>query len=467
MLDKLKDEFNTTETLNGDKAYKTTKSALLDLFSSAGAMRNSSESEIIKRFEFAFLEDSEIALKILFYIRDIRGGQGERRLFRTILRHLKNNHKERLVPLLPIIAEYGRYDDLMVVSDLPETITLIKEQLVKDVQSETPSLLAKWLPSENTSSKQTRAAAEALRKNLAFSSKEYRKILSSLRKKIKLVEQKMSSNKWTEIEYDKIPSKAGMKYRKAFGKHDADRYSNYLSSVKKGEKKINTSTLYPYELYDICKNSNDNTIDVMWNNLPNYVNNDENALVMADVSGSMQGRPMSVSVSLAIYFAERNKGKFANHYLTFSGSPELIEIRGSNLYEKINFVENTNVGYDTNIEAAFQKVLDTAIKYKVPQSELPKRIYVISDMQFNDNSIAGTSSFERINTKYKLADYVLPELVFWNVNDYANHPVTMNEQGVQLVSGFSPVLFKQIVSGMSAYDMMLSIVNSERYAKVK
>lgn len=480
MLEHLKNEFNKTTTANNDKAYKSTKSNLLDFFSSAGAMRKSTEEEIIRRFVLAFNENSELALKALFYFRDIRGGQGERRLFREIINYLGDNHSDRLEKLIPLIPEYGRWDDLLVLLNTRvegAVIALIKEKIEKDINSPTPTLLGKWLPSENTSSKNTVIHAKYLRKKLGMSSKQYRQTLSKLRTKINIVEKNMSSKEWSIIKYDKLPSKAGMLYRKAFLKHDQERYEAFINKVKKGEAKINSGTLYPYEIYDKVMGSGkvDETLEEMWKALPNYVKEDENALVMADVSGSMWGTPISVSVSLALYFAERNKGAFANHFMTFSGNPELVEIKGSNVYEKMRFIQNSNWGMNTDLLKAFRKILFTAIDNDVPKNELPQKLYIISDMQFDQATGSGwgyhqsapqKSTFERTKAEFEEAGYELPEVVFWNVNDYNNKPVTTNDVGVQLVSGFSPVLFKQITSGLSAYDLMVEILSSERYNPV-
>ena len=478
MLKELKAEFNKTVTENGDKAYKSTESGLLDFFSSAGAMRASSDQDVLKKFVFAWDEDPTLALKALFYFRDIRGGQGERRLFRTILNYLGDNHADRLKPLVKLIPEYGRWDDLLVLLNTKvedEVVAAIEEQLREDVESEKPSLLAKWLPSENTSSKTTKLHAKYLIKKLGLNSRVYRKTLSKLRATINVLERTMSAKEWKAIEYDKIPSKAGMRYRTAFFRNDQERYEAFLQSVEKGEKKINSGTLYPYEIYNQVTRSsaNDRTLDEMWKALPNYVKEGENALVMADVSGSMHGDPMAVSVSLALYFAERNKGPFANHFMTFSGEPDLVEIKGSNIYEKMSFIQRSHWEMNTNIERAFNTILKTAVEANVGQEDLPKRLYIISDMQFDGRGWGATvsgrdkSSFERARAAFASHGYALPEIVFWNVRDTDNKPVTKNDVGVQLVSGLSPTLFKQITSGLSATDLMLEILNGERYEPIK
>jgi hypothetical protein len=468
MLEELKKEFNKTETLNGDLAFKSTISKLLDFFSSCGAMRKTSNEKVINSFLLAFNEDKDLALKCLFYARDRISGLGERRLFRIIINYMADAYPDILTKNLPYIAEFGRFDDLLILLNTKveeSVISLIKEQLNKDLKSDKPSLLGKWLPSENTSSKETKLQAKYLRKKLGLAPTQYRKTLSALRKKINVLERLISAKEWSSIEYEKIPSKAGLNYRKAFFKHDQERYSNFLDGVSKGEKKINSKTLYPYELYDKCK-GNDKTIEEMWKALPNYVNKKENAIVVADVSGSMSGRPMSVSVSLALYFAERNKGKFANHFITFSNKPELVEIIGNSLYEKIKLIEKSNWNSNTDLIKVFDLILHTAVKNNVPQEELPKRIYIISDMQFDFCINIDKTSLMFIKESFQEKGYTLPEVVFWNVNDHGNKPITTNDKGVQLVSGFSTVVFEQVVSGLSAYELMIKILKNEKYSKI-
>lgn len=473
MLDELKKETNYTRTENMAVTHKTTASSLLDFFALGGALRNRSESEIEQLFSNAFLEDDKLALKALFYFRDIREGQGERRTFRIIIKYLGNNYPERMIKLLPFIPEYGRWDDLLYLIDTKvekDMIILIHEQLEEDMMAKIPSLLAKWLPSENTSSIKTKLLAKRIRKRLELTPKKYREYLSELRAKIKIIERMISNNKWKEITYDKIPSKAGLKYRKAFIRHDKERYEQYLDEVKKGKKKINVSTLYPYEIAEKILNRGefDDSLNVMWDKLPNYVKEDENAIVVADVSGSMIGRPMAMSTSLALYFAEKNKGKFANHFITFSSHPELIEIKGKDIIEKIRNIERANWDMNTDIEAVFNLILNTAIKHKLPQKELPKKIYIISDMEFDECVNNGDLTiFQNAKQMFNDKNYELPELVFWNVDARNNQvPVTINDDMVQLVSGASPILFKQILSGRNAYDLMVEILNSERYKDI-
>ena len=290
-LDDLEVEMNDDNiayTENGALAFATTKSAVLDFFSNGGALRDRDESSIIAVFERAYSENPLLATKALFYFRDIRGGQGERRTFRILINHLADKHPEAVAPNLALLAEYGRWDDLYALVDtsLEDNIwPLIDVQLAEDKTAKKPSLLAKWLASENASSAKTKRYARKTRTALNMSPRQYRKTLSAIRQKIGLVEQRISQNEWTGIEYDKIPSKAGLQYRKAFYRHDAERYAHFLEQVKTGEKKINAGTLYPYEIVEKTGASGwaphtvgaqeTATLDAMWNALPDYFDGNE------------------------------------------------------------------------------------------------------------------------------------------------------------------------------------------------
>jgi hypothetical protein len=482
MLNYLKQETNYTYTENGAVARATTGSSLLDFFAQAGAMRKRSETDIISAFTKAFSEDALRALKALFYFRDIRQGQGERRLFRVIAKYLANHHTDVMAKNIHLIPEYGRWDDLYVFFGTPlESVAgeIIKTQFEIDMKSKYPSLLGKWLKSENTSAKESRVLATKTRKILGLSPKQYRKALTFLRKKIAIVEAKMSANKWYDIEFDKVPSQAMLKYRKAFYRHEPERYQTYLESLQKGTTKVNTKTLYPYQLvnkvgYHYYGNKlsveEEKLLNEMWNNLPDYIGNKkENSIAVVDTSGSMYGTPIEVAISLGLYMAERNKGKFHNHFITFSDYPVLQEIKGTTFCEKVRNIARADWGMSTNIEAVFDLILNTAVKHNIPKEEMIDKIYIISDMEFNACVRGGNNKtlFENIRERYHRHGYELPKLVFWNV-DARNQqfPVTMNEVGVQLVSGFSPTLFEQIMTGKEAYDLMLEILDSPRYEAI-
>lgn len=490
MLNHLQNEFNKTTTANGAFAYKSTKSEVLDLFSLGGAFRNRSDQEVVQLFSKAYGENPTLALKTLFYLRDVLEGQGERRFFRLAIKHLAINNKESVVKNLHLIPHFGRYDDLMVLLETPvkgAVVELVREQLIKDVKSKNPSLLAKWMPSENASSYLTKKYAKILREGLGATPKEYRKLLSSLRGQINIVETKLSEKDYASIEYGKLPARAGLVYRQAFYRNDEVNYKAYLDSLTKGEAKINAKTLYPYDIvskalqgfsgrnvYGYGRKLEAHEIqllDAQWNALPDFIGErTENSIAVVDTSGSMQGDPMNVAISLGIYLAERNKGVFHNHFLTFNSKPSLEKIVGSNIVEKTRNLSNASWGGSTNIESVFQKLLDTAVSNNVPKEEMVKKVYIISDMQFNYcTKNASASIFKTMEREFNEAGYDLPNLVFWHVNAFmSNTPFTMNEVGVQLVSGFSPSIFKQLLDsyGKTPYELMLDVIDSDRYKEV-
>ena len=438
-------------------------SPLLDFYAQAGAMRKNPD-KALDLFQKAFAEDRLKAIKILFYLRDVRGGQGERTLFRVGLEWLGTTYSEIFEQIIKHVPEYGRYDDLFF--DNEKCISLIKTQLTEDVKSEAPSLLAKWLPTINASSKTTVAKARFMADKLGAGEVEYRKLVRDLRKKIATVEEKMSTDKWGDINYSSVPSQAARIYRNAFRKHDEERYGDFIDKAEKGEVKINAGTLYPYQIYKTVNSDYSKTLEALWNQLPDYTQG-KNALVVADVSGSMYGDPLSVSVSLALYFAERNEGQFKDHFITFSARPKLQRIVGENLLDKMNSINNSDWEMNTDLQAVFNLVLNTAIENDTPQAEMPETIYIISDMEF-DYCCEHRTNFEVIDEKYKVAGYTRPNIVFWNVDARGgeNLPVQKNEKGVSLVSGFSPVIFKIAVEDKTPEEVMLDTINSERYSQI-
>lgn len=471
-IDNLSVSMNKTQTENGAETYISTTSNLLDFFALGGGTRkNLSLTEDL--FRKALAEDREKAIRILFYLRDVRGGQGERDVFRTCATILANEYQEEFEKVSNLISEYGRYDDLVYLINTKSSevvLKVIKEQLIKDMQSETPSLLAKWLPSENTSSKKTRELAKKVRLGLKIGAteREYRKTLSNLRAKIKLVEHNLTNKDYKTIEYSKLPSQATLKYTKAFKRNDEAKYTKYLEDVKLGKEKINTKTLYTYQVYNaVQKHDADiKALDIMWNNLPDYTQG-KNAIVVADVSGSMSGEPMSVSVSLALYFAERNKGAFNGYFITFSDNPKLQKIQGSNIREKMYNLERADWGGSTDLQKVFEVLLDTAIANKVEASELPETIYIISDMEFN-SCVRGGTNYDNIKARYDKSGYRLPNIVFWNVSARNKQvPVTKEQSGVTLVSGLSTSTFKLVVENKTPMQLMEEVIHSDRYANIK
>ena len=483
MLEYLKNEANRTYTENGAVTHATTYSDCLDLFATIGALRSADEQEIVKRFVRAFTENPDLAMKTLFFARDVRGGLGERKVFRVCLQWLAHNAPASAKKNIPYVAEFGRWDDLLSLVGTPcekDALELIKKQLKTDLESmdmgDETSLLAKWLPSVNASSAQTVACAKKIARFLGMTDATYRKTLVKLRSHIRIIENNLREKDYS-FDYAKQPSKAMFKYRKAFTRNDGERYSEFLHKVSRGEAQLHTGTLAPYEIINpILRNQvNDQeaaAIDVTWKAQEDFTG-DENALVVIDGSGSMYSysdpMPATVALSLGIYFAERNTGHFHNHFITFSENPRLVEIKGETILEKVRYCYNYNEVANTNIQKVFELILRAAVKNKVPQSEMPSTLYIISDMEFDwCTEGADLTNFAYAKKIFAKAGYQLPRVVFWNVQSRnQQQPVTQNEQGVALVSGCSPRIFNMLKSGiLSPLGYMLDILGAERYEKI-
>ena len=483
MLNYLKQEANKTATENGAATHITTESDCLDLFATIGALRRESDSEIVTRFVRAYSENRDIAMKLLFFARDIRGGLGERRVFKVILNWLANNEPATVRKNILHVAEYGRYDDLLCLMGTTcekEMLDVLKAQFEADTEAlkngGEVSLLAKWLPSVNASSAETVLCAKKIARHFGMNDASYRKALVALRAHIRIIENNLREKDYS-FDYAKQPSKAMYKYRKAFIRNDGERYSQFLDKVTTGEAKLHASTLMPYEIITpfFRRNVSDEerkAINTTWISQEDF-GDTENALAVIDGSGSMYGgadpMPATVALSLGIYFAERNKGAFKNHFITFSENPQLVEIKGEDILDKVRYCHGFNEVANTNIQKVFELILDAAKKNSVPQNELPKKLYIISDMEF-DYCVedASLTNFEYAKKLFAEARYTLPEIVFWNVaSRNRQQPVTKNEQGVALVSGCTPRLFEMVASGtMNPYAFMLEVVESERYAKI-
>ena len=483
MLQYLKNEANLTHTENGAVTYLSTQSECLDLFATIGALRRESDEEITNRFLRAYAENADLAMKMLFFARDIRGGIGERRVFRIIIKWLAANEPQSLEKNLSYIAEYGRYDDLLALMGTScenKVLSLIKMQLESDCAAleagDPVSLLAKWLPSVNASSADTIRRAKRIARALNMNDAQYRKTLSALRAKISIIENKLRVKDYT-FDYAKQPSKAMFKYRKAFMRNDGERYAAFMERVSEGAEQIHTATLTPYEIITpIFKRDfraeERKAIDVTWNAQEDFTGG-ENALVVIDGSGSMYGGadpiPATVALSLGIYYAERNTGAFHNHFITFSENPRLVEIKGKDIFEKVRYCHQFNEVANTNIQRVFGLILRTAVKNHVPQEEMPSKIFIISDMEFDycaeDCSL---SNFEYAKELFNEYGYQLPDLIFWNVDSRnRQQPVEINDQGVALVSGCNARIFSMLKSGiLSPYAVMMDVLGSERYAPI-
>lgn len=486
MLSFLKREVNRATTENGAVTYATTMNDCLDLFSTIGALRGAGTDEIVRRFSRAYAENPDLAMKIAFYARDVRGGLGERRVFRTILRHLAENEPRSALRNLQHIADYGRFDDLLVLlgtSCQSAMIQFVSERLKADdaaatAGSENISLLAKWMPSINASNAQTVADAKRIARAMMLSDAQYRKLLSRLRARISILENNLRERDYS-FDYQKQPSRAMFKYRRAFVRNDEARYLDFIQKVQKGEAVLHTGTLYPYDVIASCLNDQVKeeaeraAINATWNALACYAS-DENALAVVDGSGSMywsgvSPTPAAVALSLGLYFGERSRGMFRNHFITFSERPQLVEIKGRDLCERVRYCKSFDEVANTNIEAVFELILRAATINRLEQSDLPDTLYIVSDMEFDScTQNADCSNFENARRCFAQSGYRLPRVVFWNVaSRNLQQPVTMNEQGAILVSGCTPRIFEQATSGeISPYRYMLEVLGGERYAAI-
>lgn len=497
----INEEFNTSVTENGAVGYRTTGKELLDINFSVTSMRNMDEQQIVDKFVKTFYEDRLLAVKWLFYARDIRGGIGERRLFRYCLKYLASNHSDIAKAIIPLVPEYGRWDDLWCLLDtevVDYVVHTVSNQLVDDIKNRLMnkpiSLLAKWLPSINTSSKETRKSARILIRKLRIREKAYRKMLVDLRGYLKVVEVNMCKNEWSEIDYAAVPSRANLIYNDAFTRNDPVRRRKYLDSLQKGETKINAGVLFPHdivhkymhnEFWRSCVfEQTEVALEELWKALPDYVNGAGNTICVADGSRSMTSTvgetgvtALDVANALAIYFAERSSGDFKDKYITFSMNPRLVDFSNcKTLREKIEMALHYNEAANTNIEAVFDLILKTAIRNNMSQYDIPQNILILSDMEFDamarwgDHYTKMTSTlFDTIADKYTEHGYKLPRLIFWNIcSRTGTISVKENEFGIALVSGFSPAVANMVLSNkLDPLECLLEQLNSDRYSAVE
>ncbi len=471
----MKEENKFTRTENGAIALNTTSDARLDLFGTIGALRDADENRIQTLFAEAYVQDPLFATKIVFYARDIRAGLGERKTFRTLIRYMAEKHPEALKPNLDLIGVFGRYDDLYELVGTPLEDNMweaMKKQFEEDLKNlnsgNATSLLAKWIKTADASSPATRKLGILTAQKLGYPVYNFKRIVRNMRKQIGVVESLMSAGKWDEIKYPEVPSRAMMIYRKAFMKHDPERFEEFISKAEKGEVKINASALFPYDIVEkiLYHKENNKVLEAQWKALPDYVKQGTNALIMADVSGSMSGRPMATSIGLAIYFAERNVGAYHNMFMTFSSEPETVILKGETLEQKVKNAYNADWGGTTNLKAAFDKVLDIAVENEVPQEEMPKAIVVISDMEIDFCGNRSWTFYDKMKNKFRKAGYVIPNIIFWNVDSRRDvFHSDSKRKGVQLASGQSVTVFKQILQnlGYNPIEAMENTINSERY----
>jgi hypothetical protein len=460
-------------TANGAVTNVSSLNKNVDLFFLAGASRG---KDITTTFAGALVEDSEVAVRILEWLRDARGGAGERETFRKLFGYLIRSEPALAARVLPKVSELGRWDDVLIAFGTTlerDALRLIASALTTGANG----LCAKWMPRQG-------ADANKIRSYMKLTPKAYRKLVVGLSN---TVEQKMCAQDWTSITYPHVPSVAAGRYQKAFLKHDPAGYGKYKEQLVSGEAKINASVAYPYDVIRSLNNGDKTVAVAQWNALPNYLEgSDENIMAVVDVSGSMGSvasgsvTAMDVAISLGLYVSERQGGVFKDTFMTFSGSPEMIKLKGD-LSQRYDQMSRSNWGMNTDIGAVFKLILSAAVKHKVGQKDMPTKILILSDMEFDQcitiggtasgryssgGSAVSVSAMDFIEKEYAAAGYKAPQIVFWNLNGRAgNSPVTYNKAGAALVSGFSPSIVKSVLGGeeMTPISIMLKTVMVQRY----
>jgi len=465
----------TTE--NGMVTNSSTLNAALDLFFTIGAIRKSintfdGKQRLIAKFEASRNEDALLTRKLIFWARDVRGGAGEREAFRTLLRHASINHTQDVIDNVHLIAEFGRWDDVFSLIGTPAESSAIN--LIVDELKAGNGLLAKWLPRLGGKvADRKKFIANKVRSAMGLGPKEYRKLVVGL---TNVVETSMCSKSFDKINYEHVPSLAMSRYSTAFGRNDAERFEAYKQSLIKGEAKINASAVYPYDITKNLTRGDSNLANEQWKALPNFLEGSkERVLPVCDVSGSMETEiggsttAMEVCISLGLYISERNEGAFKNAFVTFSSEPELQYLTGD-LKSRYRQLQSADWGMSTDLEKTFRFILNQATKHNVPQSEMPTCILIMSDMEFNEATRRNNTAFDMIREQYENHGYELPKIVFWNLcSRHDNFPVTANDEGVALVSGFSPSILKTVLSGnaMNPVQIMIDTLNQPRYASIK
>lgn len=487
-LKELEKQNNITVTNNGETTYKSTLNSLLDLSTSIGNSRFEDDEVIVNKIVDSFKEDKVLTSKLIAYARDIREGGGDKSLgrlgFALLLLDIK---KEKVSVLLDIVREYGSYKDLVYMlnenvdetspENVKELVKHMNAKLEEDRLSEKPSLLAKYMPTETSKNKYVKSAYRTFMKYSSISPKEYRKRNTFIRKRLDILETKLTERKYSDIDYSAIPSQAGMKYRQAFFRNDEERYSEYLDEVNKGESKINTGTLDPYQIVSKIGfwGNKDKSLINMWNNLERPDNKGLNVLPVVDVSGSMMGLPMDVAISLGLLLSESNEGEFKDHFITFSERPTIEKVEGKDIFDKVRNMADSNWGFNTNLEKVFNLVLDTAVKTESSQEDIPEAIIIFSDMEMD--VATGNQSltfFDKMKEKYESKGYKLPFLVFWNIGYGNSTPVVENTKNTILVSGFSKNVFNTIfnldfneLNNYTPLNALLETLNSDRYKVIE
>ena len=483
LMDSMRTETGLTE--NGMKTNVTTLNACTDLFFQIGAMRGQDEKRLIAMFSAAYGENPLVAMKLLFWVRDIRGGAGERKIFRTLTNYLYKTSRASMRKNLSLIPEFGRWDDLFQFLDTDfksDVLNIIKEGL-DDPQK--VGLLSKWLPRPNNKTVSKKRWANIVRSFLGLTPKAYRKLLVE---NSTTVEQLMCAKKFDDIDFSKLPSKAMANYMTAFHKNSPDKFQAYIESLQKGETTINAGAVYPYDIIKALKNGNTEISNEQWKALPNFMEeSNERVLPLVDVSGSMStmvnGNPnldvLDIAISLGLYISERNEGIFQDGFITFSSRPKLEVLKGD-LSMRYNQLRRSDWDMNTNLIAAFDLILSNAVKGDISEDEMPTMLLILSDMEFDEaTSNSGWGRYEipewnltaqqAIAMKYEVAGYKVPKIVYWNLaSRQSNMPVQYNEEGTALISGFSPSILKSILGGhnMTPESIMFKTIDTERYETI-
>lgn len=457
----------TARTANGMRAHASTSSAVLDLFSAIGSARG---QDLSQQFLAALSENENLAIRTLLWARDIREGAGERQTFRSLLAQLERVNPTLAGKLIPLIPELGRFDDLFVLTDPVNRLNAF--DLIYSQLRAQNALAAKWMPRKGP-------LAVELTRFMGLKPRQYRKLIVGL---TNVVETQMAQKRWTEINFSHVPSVASARYQKAFGRNAPEQYTRYIQELKKPQSerdpavKINAGAVFPHDVVKSVANGNAAVADEQWKALPNYVG-DARIFPMVDVSGSMGTinysrpgivQPIEAAVALGLYLSDKNTGPFKDLFLTFSARPSIVQVRGT-LSEKIRQMSQAHWEMNTYLHAAFDQLLQVAVRGKARQEDMPEILLILSDMQFDRCTRYDDSALEMVSRKYSQAGYQMPKIVFWNLNTgFGSSPVQFDTRGTAHVSGFSPSIMKSVLANdledYTPYNVMLKTLMKDRYA---
>lgn len=491
-------QYPTAKTANGALSHHTpggAHNARLNLFYKAIRGLDSNEADLL--YEAAAREDATDAVVLAFHIRDCRGGRGERALGRQLLgRAVPKSPIAALIArggtpvtneadvggnldLLRLVPEYGRWDDLLALhAGRPDQVNAVLwAQLRTDQKAmaagQPVSLCAKWMPTEKHSFDRGTGFVAKFCRFAGIKPRQYRKMLSELRKHIDVVERRMCAGEWGTIDFSKVPSCAMHRLKDAMREHDPQRFAAWEEGLATGATKVNSGQLFPYQLIHELDSygSDQKLIEAQWAGVLKGYSSLERTIAVCDVSGSMKSKvagfvsAMDVCISLGLLVAELGQGEWRNKVITFSREPVFVDLSGS-LSQRYHQLRDAQWAMNTDLQATFDLILAAAVRAKVPAEEMPLRMLIISDMQF-DSACTGRTNFEVIADKYRSAGYDMPHLVFWNVTAGSGEvPIKATDFGA-LVSGFSPAVLKFIHRGGTPVDMLRDVLDSDRYAAVK